>query len=262
MKVGDARPTRSISRRSVIAAVSIVMTALGASAARAHGRRHHRPGHGGHDRHSRGAHCFLRGTSIRTPSGEREISTLAVGDLVLTYSGEAKPIEWIGRRRLQRDAGEAWGSAFAPIKIARSALADGVPHADLYLSPGHALYLNGLLVTAASLVNGRTIVRCAAEDRDVLEYLHLELADHDLILAEGLVTETLVPFDRSRFDNWSEAEQKHAIVPLMSRLSVGRRLQLQSRVRSALAPLIDRRTTFDKVRDYIEERAERMSLAA
>src|SRR5207237_69292 len=131
-----------------------------------------------------------------------------------------------------------WDPAVAPIKIARSTFADGVPYVDLYVSPEHALYLNGQLITAASLVNGRTIVRCT-DERDLLEYVHLELSAHDLIFAEGLVTETLKPFDRARFDNWSGDRQERTTVPFIPVISAGGRQQLQSRIRSALAPLID-----------------------
>lgn len=270
MKLNDVPPSRSISRRSLIAAASIAMTVLGTGAALGHGRSH---GHG----HGRGwgwgwgrdggggggVQCFLYGTSIRTPSGNREISTLAVGDLVLTHSGEAKPIKWIGHRRLERDEGQPWSRAVTPVMIARSALADDVPRANLYLSPSHGIYLNGRLISVGSLINGCTISRADPNTRDVLEYFNLELSDHDLIFAEGLVTETMIPSERSGFDNWLEDHQQQSTARSMPVISpAGRRQQLQSRFRSALAPLVDRRTTFDRVRDHIEERAERLKIAA
>jgi len=42
----------------------------------------------------------------------------------------------------------------------------------------------------------------------------------------------------------------------------GGRQQLRSRLRSGLALIVDRRTDFDKLRDRLEDRAERMKSAA
>jgi hypothetical protein len=77
---------------------------------------------------------------------------------------------------------------------------------DLYLSQWHAVYLEGLLVTIGSLVNGSTIVRCNGDERLSLEYFHLELAGPDIIFAEGTPSATLVveSGDYSQFDNGRE----------------------------------------------------------
>ena len=95
----------SQTRRNLLAAASVLVTALWSRGVRARG------GQGGQG----GAHCFLRGTMIRTPSGEQEISTLQSGDLVVTHSGQAKPIRWIGRRSLRRDNRQQWSANLAPI---------------------------------------------------------------------------------------------------------------------------------------------------
>ena len=36
--------------------------------------------------------CFVAGTLIRRPEGEVAVETLQVGDLVLTSSGDARPV--------------------------------------------------------------------------------------------------------------------------------------------------------------------------
>ena len=211
--------------------------------------------------------CFLRGTLVRTPDGEREVGALSIGDLLLTHSGRAKAIKWIGRRRITSEQQE-WPEQAVPVMIAKDALEAGVPHKDLYVSEAHALYVDGLLIQAGSLVNGRTIVRRVPEGVTDLEYYQIELFDHDVIFADGAPTETyLESNNRDGFDNCAEYEALYGarpggnVVPFAPTVSVAmRRRHMQSRLRSALAPWIDTRQPFDKVRDRLEDRA--LSLAA
>ena len=260
MKKGATKHTVAQARRNLLAAASIVVAAVWSRWARTANAS--QSGGAGAQRFRRGT--FLRGTLIRTPSGEQEISSLAIGDLVVTYSGQPKPIKWIGRRSFHRDPGQPWSADVAPIKVARSALTEAVPHRDLYLSPRHALYLDGRLVTIGSIVNGSTIVRCEADELQSLEYFNVELAEHEIVFAEGAPSDTLFP-SCEQFDNWSERASlggdkippAQPIAPVID--ITGGRLQLRSRLRSALATLVDRRTDFDILRDRIEDRAERIS---
>ena len=103
--------------------------------------------------------CFLRGTQVWTPCGESRVEDLRVNDLVVTSSGEAKPIQWVWRRRFERQFGQKWGEQIAPIRVARSALGPNTPHRDLYLSRYHCLYLDGVLIPAVDLINNSSIAR-------------------------------------------------------------------------------------------------------
>jgi hypothetical protein len=85
-------------------------------------------------------HCFLSGTRIATTDKEVAIDELRIGDLVMTSAGKPKPIKWIGRNHYVRAASGAWHPELLPVKVAKFALDDRTPHADLYLSSGHALY--------------------------------------------------------------------------------------------------------------------------
>src|SRR5262249_7152911 len=102
--------------------------------------------------------CFLPGTRIQTNKGEVRIEELRIGDRVLTASGEDKPIKFIGRREVSRESSQPWKTGAGPVKISRFAIDGKAPHSDLYVSPPHSIYIDGLLVPATNLVNGVTIV--------------------------------------------------------------------------------------------------------
>ncbi len=130
--------------------------------------------------------CFCRGTRIATPSGERAVEELGVGDEVLTIAGDARPIVWTGARDV--DIGRhPQPELVRPIRIRAHAFADGVPRRDLLLSPDHNLLVGGVLIPAKCLVDGRGIT---VEMVDRATYHHVELASHDVVLAEGLPSET------------------------------------------------------------------------
>jgi hypothetical protein len=131
--------------------------------------------------------CFLRGTRIATPYGEVAVEDLRPGDVVLTLNRGRSPVRWIGRRvldplMLDRPQ-DAW-----PIRIRQGALTDSVPHRDLLVSPDHCMLVQDVLVPAKLLVNGTTIVQ--EERREPFEYFHIELESHDIVLAEGMLSES------------------------------------------------------------------------
>ena len=66
--------------------------------------------------------CFLKGTRIWTPDGESGVEDLRINDLVVTSSGETKPVQWIWARRHERQSRQKWAEEIAPIRVARSAL--------------------------------------------------------------------------------------------------------------------------------------------
>ncbi len=146
--------------------------------------------------------CFMPGTFIRTPAGEQAVESLAIGDLVLTAEGEAQPILWIGRQTVSRVFADPL--RVLPIRITAGALDENLPVRDLLVSPDHALLVGDVLIQAGALVNG-TSIRREENVPKVYTYYHVELADHALILAEGVPAETFVDtVDRLAFDNWAE----------------------------------------------------------
>lgn len=175
--------------------------------------------------------CFLAGTMISTPSGDVAIEALTAGDLVLTTEGAAKPVRWLARQTVSTVFANP--QRVLPIRIAAGALGAGLPCRDLFVSPDHALLLDGLLVQAGALVNGTTIVRHADMPQTFI-YYHVELDDHSLIVAEGVPAESFVDnVTRRSFDNWQEAPETPIAELDLPRVKSAR--QLPVRIRELLA---------------------------
>lgn len=131
--------------------------------------------------------CFLSGTLIATPLGEVPVEKLGKGDLVYTMNGNAVPIIWAGRRTINPKAVDRLRE-HVPIRIRPGALDHGTPNRDLYVSPDHCLFLNGTLIPAKFLVNGRSITQTAT--LEPFTYHHIELERHDILIAEGAYVES------------------------------------------------------------------------
>ncbi len=131
--------------------------------------------------------CFLAGTHILTDRGERLVEDLALGELVVTRWGALEPVQWIGTRRIDVSA-HPHPARVLPVRIKRGAFAPNTPHRDLLVSPDHAILVHGKLIPARLLINHRSIVQETLTGPII--YFHIELARHDIVLSEGLTTET------------------------------------------------------------------------
>ena len=143
--------------------------------------------------------CYCVGTLILTTGGEMAVQDLAIGAEVVTESGALRPIKWIGRRSYAGRFLKA-NPELHPIRFQAGCLGDGLPRRDLLVSPKHAMFLDGMLIPAKALVNGGTIKR--EPSMESVEYFHIELDTHDVILAEGAPSETYIDDDsREMFHN-------------------------------------------------------------
>jgi Hint domain len=135
------------------------------------------------------AACFRAGTRILTERGEVAVEDLRLGDRVPTLLADAAaPITWIGHRTVDcthhPKPREVW-----PVRVAAGAFGPGRPHSEMFLSPNHAVYLNEVLIPIRLLANGSTI---AQVPQDHVTYYHIKLPQHDVVLTQGLPTESFL----------------------------------------------------------------------
>jgi hypothetical protein len=148
-----------------------------------------------------GVPCFLAGTKIATPAGEVAVERLKIGDLVSTGAGTAQPVKWIGRRSYKAPLPD--DPDIIPVQIKAGALGPDVPARDLYLSPLHAVMLDGLLVPAGALINDVSI-RYRRKLKSIT-YYHIEMEHHRTVFANGAEAETFIDrTSRQMFDNADE----------------------------------------------------------
>jgi hypothetical protein len=154
--------------------------------------------------------CYLRGTSIRTESGDRPVERLAIGDRVVNASGHSYPIVWIGHCEVDV-ARHPEPASVRPVRVSAGAFGGGLPYRDLWLSPGHSVACDGALIPIKHLLNGRSV---AQVDQATVEYWHVELDAHDILLAEGLPAESYLDTgNREAFENGAAFFETHADAP-------------------------------------------------
>ena len=130
--------------------------------------------------------CFCAGTQIMTPDGSVPIERLRIGDLVLTRTGEDRPLVWVGVGQVLATRGRR-GPA-TPVIVRSGALADNVPYRDLRITKGHALFVDDVLIPVEFLVNHRSIL-WDDQAQEVTVY-HIELETHDVLIADGAPAES------------------------------------------------------------------------
>lgn len=134
--------------------------------------------------------CFTPGTRLLTPRGMRAVETLRPGDLVVTLDHGPRPLLWTGRRQV------AGIGPFAPVHVAAGALGN---RRALLVSPQHRFLIRDwrsdlwfgageVLVAARHLVDGTTVTRRMMPE---VTYLHIAFDRHEMVLAEGIATESL-----------------------------------------------------------------------
>ena len=190
--------------------------------------------------------CFAEGTRILTGHGEIAVENLAIGDRVVTASGEHRPIRWLGHRTIvctrHPEPRSVW-----PICVSAHAFGQNRPSRDLQVSPAHALCVtcvDEVLIGANRLINGVTIVQLPVEHTT---YWHVELDSHDILIANGMPSESYLDMGNRQFFVESDGVDLHALPDGPSRTYY-----------DYCRPFVDRGPLLDVVRQQLTARAERM----
>lgn len=135
------------------------------------------------------AACFAAGTRIATPGGPVAVETLRPGDAVSLASGGTAPVALVLRQTV-RPGAEGEG---LPIRLQKDALGPGKPANRLILSPQHRVLVEALggLVACKALTDLPRIGPLPGAGE--VTYVHLVLARHAVLLAEGLPCESFWP---------------------------------------------------------------------
>jgi len=185
--------------------------------------------------------CFVAGTRIAVPGGAVAVELLAIGDEVMTLSGQARRVKWIGVSHYEGRFLRG-NHLMLPVCIKAGALGVG-PERDLFVSPGHGIFMQGVLVPAWRLVNGVSVTQAQSVAR--VSYYHVEFDAHEVIFAEGVPVESFFgEAFRGQFHNAAEFAalypgQTAAAVPCAVREEHGfllRDIQAGVNLRAGIAP--------------------------
>ncbi len=158
--------------------------------------------------------CFTPGTWIETPDGPRLVETLRVGDWVQTLDRGPQPLIWVGQTAISAQT-LRHRADLRPIVIRQDAFGPGLPNKDMRVSPQHRILITGaqaelffgepeVLAAAAHLIDDVNVV--ADDSLSPVLYLHLQCASHEVLLSDGLASESYNPGSLS-VKSFSQAAQ-------------------------------------------------------
>ncbi|WP_415183553.1 Hint domain-containing protein [Phaeovulum sp.] len=144
--------------------------------------------------------CFTPGAMVETKDGLVPIENVRVGQKVMTRDSGYRRVRWVGRRDLTT-ANLAANPKLRPVLIRQGALQNGLPNADMLVSPQHRMLLTG---PRAELCFGESEVLVAAvhllgqpgferSDVKAVSYIHIMFDAHEIVLANGAWSESFQP---------------------------------------------------------------------
>ncbi|HLQ20228.1 MAG TPA: Hint domain-containing protein [Tabrizicola sp.] len=173
-----------------------------------------------------GIAAYVAGTLIDTPDGPCAVESLSAGNVVTTLASGSRPLRWVGRRHVSALEMLAC-PALRPVEFAAGILGNGRP---LLVSPQQRMLIDDwraevyfgedrVLVAAQALVDDRAARVVLPEDG--VDYVVLLCDRHEVLLAEGALSESFHPGDMG-FSGLT-APERAAVEALVPEAEVRRR---------------------------------------
>ena len=149
--------------------------------------------------------CFVSGTLLLTDRGEKPVEDIGRGDMVWTLDNGFQPVRWaFCATRTASDIEQH--ANLAPVLILAGALGAARPRRDLRISQQHRVLLKGPL--AEQMFGCREVLMPAKLLLDVegvcldtsgqdVRYFHIMFDEHQVLLSNGLATESLYLGDQA-----------------------------------------------------------------
>ncbi|MBB2170083.1 hypothetical protein HLH36_17335 [Gluconacetobacter aggeris] len=145
--------------------------------------------------------CYLAGSMLRTPHGDRAVETLDIGDQLIAQDADTgaeiiREIIWVGKKAISVNPHRPDDESGYPVRVLKDAIAEGVPYKDMLITAEHCLFFDGHFVPARMLVNGRSIFY----DRSMnhFEIYHVETEIHSILIADGVLSESFLNTENHR----------------------------------------------------------------
>ena len=159
--------------------------------------------------------CFTPGTKVATIKGEILVEHLIAGDKVVTRDNGIQEIRWAGKKKIDWRIMTAYPH-LKPVLVRQGSLGDDLPERDLMISPNHRILVASertalqfdepeVLVAAKHLIGGMAV---RSIDSIGTTYIHFLFDRHEVVLSDGIWTESFQPTDTSLkgFGNSQRAE--------------------------------------------------------
>ena len=147
--------------------------------------------------------CFTAHTGIMTNRGVVRAIDLKVGDRVITRDNGLQTVRWVGHKSIS-SALTAADPSTRPVFIPKNCFGTDRPSRDLFLSPQHRIAMAGQSTRLffaepevfAPAIHTLTLPKVKQVQCDVT-YVHFLFDRHEIVLTDGLWTESLHPGERA-----------------------------------------------------------------